>query len=114
MPRAASRQAMSPPAVLLLIGISVVLSACGAGAKSRVETVLRSSPGTNAKIVARIPEGSAVKVSQCAHGWCQVSWQGKEGYALAKDFIVAGTAGSATETDADNDESKDDSEGEDD
>jgi uncharacterized protein YraI len=111
MPRAAPRQAISAPTLVLFVGMSVALSACSAGAKSRVETVLRSAPGSDGKIVARIPEGSPVKVSGCAHGWCQVSWQGQKGYALAKDFIVAAPAGRATETDADNDEFKDDSEG---
>jgi uncharacterized protein YraI len=95
---------MRLPAALLLIGIGAVLSRCSEAATTKMDARLRTAPGNDRQIVTLIPRGSVVKLSKCAHGWCQVSWHGQTGYALAKNFGIAGLASSATETASDADE----------
>jgi uncharacterized protein YraI len=86
---------------LLCLAVAAVLSGCGQGATAKAEVPLRSGPESGQKIVAVVPAGSAVKVSKCARGWCQVTWRGQSGYALAKDFRVAGMEDSAEDTETD-------------
>jgi uncharacterized protein YraI len=90
----------------LLCGIGFVLAACGEAATAKVDVALRKSPGTDHQIVTLVPRGSAVKLSGCAHGWCEVSWQGQKGYALAKSFVTAGQENRSTETSSDEDQFK--------
>ena len=73
--------------------ILTILSAGCAFAKSvaiAADTNLRNGPGTDSEIVTLIPKGSTVDVSKCANGWCQVSWDGQEGYAIARNLGMAG------------------------
>ncbi len=51
---------------------------------------LRSGPGTNNEIVGKIPGGSLVDASNCAEGWCEVAWQGKNGFAIATALDMSG------------------------
>ncbi len=44
---------------------------------------LRQGPGTNYNIVTTIPAGAPVNVSGCSAGWCQVTFQGLNGYLIA-------------------------------
>jgi len=109
---ARARQFMRLSPVILLTTCCVALSACGEAAKAKTDVTLRSAPENDGVIVARIPQDSAVTVSKCAHGWCQVSWRGQRGYALAKYFSLAG---SAADADLDSDQRmQDDEEGADD
>ena len=48
--------------------------------------------------MATIPKGGTVKVSGCSNGWCFASWDGREGYILAK-YVRVGGAKSRTATD---------------
>jgi uncharacterized protein YraI len=91
---------------LLLCGIGFALAACGEAATAKLDAPLRKSPGTDREIVTLVPRGSAVKLSGCAHGWCEVSWQGQKGYALAKNFVTAGQENRSTERSADEDQFK--------
>lgn len=97
------------PAVLLLVALGASLFGCGEAATARIEVALRNAPRSDSNIVTLIPEGSAVKLSKCSDGWCQVSWNGQRGYAFAKNFIVGGP-----QTHADPDEDKEDFNGADD
>ena len=45
---------------------------------------LHKTPAAHSEVVAVIPKGSKVDASSCSDGWCRVSWNGKQGYALAK------------------------------
>ena len=89
---------MRPVAALLLVGVGAALLGCGEAATAKVEVPLRTAPANDGEIMALIPPGSAVKVSKCSHGWCQVAWREQKGYALAKNFSVAAPANSTTET----------------
>ena len=78
----------------ILIGLGVLaLSASGALANpAYVATTvnLRAAPGTSNEIVAKIPGGSLVDATDCAEGWCQVSWQGKTGFAIQTAIDLSG------------------------
>lgn len=93
------------PTVLLLIALAAPLLGCGesATATAKIEVTLRNAPQSDSNIVTRIPQGSAVRLSKCSDGWCQVSWNGQQGYAFAKNFVVGDP-----QTRADTDEDKDD------
>jgi uncharacterized protein YraI len=94
---------------LMLIGMAAMLAACAEPATATAQVKLRKTPGSDGAVVVLIPKGSAVKVSKCSNGWCRVSWQGQEGYALAKSFRVAGrTAGAADGEQPDDQDDQDD------
>jgi hypothetical protein len=44
---------------------------------------LRQGPGTSYTVITLIPAGAPVNVSGCNAGWCQVSFQGQNGYIIA-------------------------------
>ena len=78
----------------ILIGLGVLaLSASGALAKpAYVATTvnLRAAPGTTNEIVAKIPGGSLIDATDCADGWCAVTWQGKSGFAIQTALDLSG------------------------
>jgi uncharacterized protein YraI len=51
---------------------------------------MRSGPGTTNEIVTRIPGGSLVESNNCSNGWCEVSWQGKSGFAIQSSLDMSG------------------------
>jgi hypothetical protein len=79
------------PAVFLYVILAATLLGCGESATSKIEVTLRNAPSRESDIVTRIPQGSTVRLSKCSHGWCEVSWNAKQGYAFAKNFVVGGT-----------------------
>jgi len=50
---------------------------------------LRSGPGTANDVVTLIPKGTMVEVGTCANGWCQVSFNGQDGYSIATNLGLA-------------------------
>ncbi len=67
------------------IAAFVLLSAASAAADPAyvASTVnLRAGAGTSNEIVAKIPGGSLVEATNCSE-WCEVEWQGKNGFAIA-------------------------------
>jgi hypothetical protein len=53
------------------------------------ETNLRKAPGTESVILTLIPKGTRVEVGDCRNGWCRVSWNGQDGYAIARNLDTA-------------------------
>jgi SH3 domain-containing protein len=51
---------------------------------------LRQGPGTTYTVVTKIPAGAPVDVSGCQGQWCQVSFQGQNGYVIASSLGPAG------------------------
>jgi hypothetical protein len=51
---------------------------------------LRQGPGTDYAVVLTIPGGSNVDVGGCSGQWCQVTFQGRHGYAIATSFDQGG------------------------
>ena len=52
-------------------------------------TNLRQAPGTNSTVVTLMPKGETVEVGDCDAGWCKVTWNGQEGYAIARNLGAA-------------------------
>ena len=56
-----------------------------------VDTNLRKAPRTDSQILAVMPKGTTVEAGNCGDGWCRISWNGQDGYAIARNLgIVAG------------------------
>gem|GEM_PF-1207813 len=53
------------------------------------ETNLRQAAGTESPVLTLIPKGTSVDVGACSNGWCKVSWNGQEGYAIGKNLGIA-------------------------
>jgi len=73
----------------------LALSAAGASAAPALainNVNLRQGPGTTYTIIMTIPGGSNVDVSGCSGQWCQVTFQGQNGYAIATSFDQGGGA----------------------
>lgn len=51
---------------------------------------LRSGPGTNAPIITTIPGGSTVRITSCNGEWCTVIWNGRSGFAIARNLDTGG------------------------
>jgi hypothetical protein len=49
---------------------------------------LRSGPGTDSEIVTTIPAGSTVRVTGCSGEWCEVTWNDRSGYAIARNLSI--------------------------
>jgi len=76
-------------------GVLLALSAAGATAAPALATNnvnLRQGPGTTYTVIMTIPGGSNVDVSGCSGQWCQVTFQGQNGYAIASSFDQGGGA----------------------
>jgi uncharacterized protein YraI len=52
---------------------------------------LRSGLGTDSEILATIPAGSTVSVGTCDTEWCAVTWNGQNGYAIARNLDLRGS-----------------------
>jgi hypothetical protein len=72
--------------------IFTALSAASATARPVVttgDTNLRKAPGTESPVVTLIPKGTPVEVGKCTDGWCQASFDGKDGYVIGKNVGMA-------------------------
>jgi hypothetical protein len=73
--------------------VLVALSAECASAAPALATTnvnVRQGPGTTYQIITTIPGGSTVDVTGCSGQWCQVTWQGQQGYAIATALDTGG------------------------
>jgi uncharacterized protein YraI len=70
--------------VLLTVGLAAIAAGCSDPGIVAVQTELRQAPAAQSKILAVIPKGGAITVSDCSNGWCHVSWNGRDGYILTK------------------------------
>jgi uncharacterized protein YraI len=50
---------------------------------------LRSGPGIYSEIITSIPAGSTVWITSCMGEWFDVTWNGRNGYAIARNLRVA-------------------------
>lgn len=85
----------------LCVGTLAVLSATSvvaAPAYVASNVNMRSGPGTTNEIVTRIPGGSLVDANNCKDGWCEVSWQGKNGFAIQTALDLSGRVPSRPRT----------------
>src|SRR5215469_7422712 len=54
---------------------------------------LRRGPGTNYTVITLIPAGAGVGIGDCNGGWCQVTYQGQDGYVIATSLGQGGPPG---------------------
>jgi uncharacterized protein YgiM (DUF1202 family) len=76
-----SRAAASAAIVTLLS----VVSATAKPIATTGETNLRKGPGTDSEVLTLIPKGGVVEVGECTNGWCAASFDGKDGYVIARN-----------------------------
>jgi uncharacterized protein YgiM (DUF1202 family) len=50
------------------------------------ETNLRTAPGTKSDVVTAMPKGAAIEVGECDAGWCKVTFDGKDGFAVERNL----------------------------
>lgn len=77
-----------------LLGFGLLLGAAG-GALAKPAYVastvnLRAAPGTTNEIIAKIPGGSLVDADNCTDGWCAVTFQDKNGFAIESALDLSG------------------------
>ena len=84
------------------------LYGCSDAAIVTTQVKLQQAAAADSEVLATIPKGSTVKVSACTNGWCSASWNGREGYILAKSVRIGngrphtatdGSAGEGAEED---------------
>jgi uncharacterized protein YraI len=72
--------------------VVTLLSAVCATAKpiaTTAETNLRKSPGTDSPVLTIIPKGTTVEVGKCSKGWCETSFESREGFVIARNLGLA-------------------------
>jgi uncharacterized protein YraI len=74
-------------AAILALGAT---AAAAAPFKLTGDTNLRKAPGTGSEVVGLMPKGETVEVGTCDAGWCKVTWNGNEGYAIGRNVGQAG------------------------
>ncbi len=83
-------------AVLAVTLVSVSAELASARSALVISTVnLRQGPGTNFGITTKVPGGAVVEVSSCSVEWCTIHWNGRVGYAIARNLDLGGVAGVA-------------------
>ena len=75
----------------ILTGLAIGLAAAKP-ATVAADVNLRKGPGTDNEIITLIPRGTMVEVGTCAYNWCQVSWNGQDGYSIATNLGLGGPA----------------------
>jgi uncharacterized protein YraI len=70
----------------------ILLSAVCATAKpvaALTETNLRKSAGTDSPVLTIIPKGATVEVGKCSKGWCEASFESRDGFVIARNVGLA-------------------------
>jgi hypothetical protein len=82
-------EAMNLVRLAAIAAILTTLSVGCAAAKPAVvssDVNLRKGPGTDSEVITLIPKGTKVEVGTCTNDWCQVSWNGMDGYSIATNL----------------------------
>jgi uncharacterized protein YraI len=79
---------MPLPRLMLSAALLAAMSAAAAAKPVTLsaETNLRKAPGTKSEAIGLMPKGTEVEVGECDSGWCKVTWDGQEGYAIARNL----------------------------
>jgi uncharacterized protein YraI len=91
-----SRRPSTPLRLLLMFVAFVSVTACSDAGTVTSETKLQEAPTAASKVLAVIPQGSAVKVGDCSNGWCRASFKGNDGFVLTKSVHLSERAFRAT------------------
>jgi uncharacterized protein YraI len=83
---------MSFARIATLAAIATLLSATGAPARpvaATAETNLRKAAGTDSPVLTIIPKGAKVEVGKCSKGWCEASFESRDGFVIARNLALA-------------------------
>jgi uncharacterized protein YraI len=53
------------------------------------ETNLRKSAGTDSPVLTIIPKGATVEIGKCSKGWCEASFESRDGFVIARNIGLA-------------------------
>ena len=75
--------------------VALLAMLCGAQAAAAPAYVLstvnlRAGPATTNEILGKIPAGTIIEADKCINGWCEVTWQGKNGFAVVTALDLTG------------------------
>lgn len=73
-------------AAAAMLTVLLTITASASPARVSADVNLRKAPGTGSEILTLIPKGTIIEMGNCSNGWCQVSWNGQEGYAIAPNL----------------------------
>jgi SH3 domain-containing protein len=68
-----------------IVTLLSVVSATAKPIATTGETNLRKGPGTDSEVLTLIPKGSTVEVGKCTNGWCEASFDGKDGFVIGRN-----------------------------
>ncbi len=69
----------------VIVTLLSVVSATAKPIATTGETNLRKGPGTETEVLTLVPKGGVVEVGECTNGWCAASFDGKDGYVIARN-----------------------------
>jgi hypothetical protein len=53
------------------------------------DTNLRKAPGTDSPVLTLLTKGTSIEVGKCSNGWCEASFDGQNGYVIARNVGMA-------------------------
>ena len=83
---------MGLPSIVTSLAVLSCLAVPCASAKpvaATAETNLRKSPGTDSPVLTIIPKGATVEVGKCSQGWCEASFESRDGFVIARNVGLA-------------------------
>jgi len=86
------RNAMKVVRIAASAAVVVFLSAVCAAAKpiaTTAETNLRKSASTDSPVLTIIPKGATVEIGKCSKGWCEASFESRDGFVIARNVGLA-------------------------
>jgi len=92
--------AMLCGALLAIAPLSAAAQGAAPSAVTGTNVNLRQGPGTSYTVITLIPAGTPIGISGCNAGWCQVTFQGQNGYIIASAIASAGGPGAVAGSDA--------------
>jgi uncharacterized protein YraI len=90
--------------IMLGTGLFVVTTgfASAATVTTANQSVLRAGPGSTFSVIAHMPAGAKVEVTDCTGGWCQVDFNGIAGFVGTRDLGTTGRIGNSPRSRAEN------------
>ena len=78
-------------AAMSAVIFTVLPAACATAKPVAVltETNLRKSAGTGSPVLTIIPKGATVEVGNCSKGWCEVCFESRDGFVIARNLGLA-------------------------
>lgn len=53
------------------------------------ETNLRKAASTDSPVLTIIPKGATVEIGKCTKGWCEASYESRDGFVIARNVGLA-------------------------